>query len=426
MSTPHALPSLARRSPRMTPAERRATASLASIYGLRLLGMFVILPVFALYAQTLPGGASHTLIGIALGAYGLTQALLQIPFGWASDRWGRKPVIYSGLVIFAVGSFIAAVGAPTSAGSSSGAACRARAPFPPPSSRSPPISRATPCARARWPSSASRSRATFAASLVVGPGAQGLDRRARHLRADRRARARRHRGGPLRGARCPSAAPTDRAVAPRQLARVAARPAAAAPELRHLRAARGADGAVHASAVRAARQRPREPSGTGSSTCPVLVVSIAADAARSCASVDRPERGKPLMNAARRRCCWLPRSRSRSRCTRSRRCASRSRCSSPRSTCSKPCCLRWCPSTRTRDARGAAIGVNSSAQFLGAFAGAAIGGWLAGTCGRRLRLRLLRGADGAWLVATATMAAPCPLRHQLLDGRNVRWPRSTR
>ena len=94
----------------MTPAERRATASLASIYGLRLLGMFVILPVFALYAQTLPGGASHTLIGVALGAYGLTQAILQIPFGWASDRWGRKPVIYMGLFLFAVGSFIAAWG----------------------------------------------------------------------------------------------------------------------------------------------------------------------------------------------------------------------------------------------------------------------------------------------------------------------------
>ena len=93
---------------RMTAAERRATVSLASIYGLRLLGMFIILPVFALYAETLPGGASHTLIGVALGAYGLTQAILQIPFGWASDRWGRKPVIYAGLAVFALGSFVAA------------------------------------------------------------------------------------------------------------------------------------------------------------------------------------------------------------------------------------------------------------------------------------------------------------------------------
>ncbi len=92
----------------MNAGERRATASLAAIYGLRLLGMFVILPVFALYADTLQGGASHTMIGIALGAYGLTQAMLQIPFGWASDRWGRKPVIYAGLAIFAIGSFVAA------------------------------------------------------------------------------------------------------------------------------------------------------------------------------------------------------------------------------------------------------------------------------------------------------------------------------
>lgn len=93
---------------RMTPAERRATTGLASIYGLRMLGMFIVLPVLALYAEKLPGGADHTMIGLALGTYGLTQAVLQIPFGWASDRWGRKPVIVFGLVIFALGSFIAA------------------------------------------------------------------------------------------------------------------------------------------------------------------------------------------------------------------------------------------------------------------------------------------------------------------------------
>jgi len=95
-------------SARMTPNERRATTSLAGIFGLRMLGMFIILPVFALYAETLPGGDSHTLVGIALGAYGLTQALLQVPFGWASDRFGRKPTIVAGLVVFAVGSFVAA------------------------------------------------------------------------------------------------------------------------------------------------------------------------------------------------------------------------------------------------------------------------------------------------------------------------------
>jgi MFS family permease len=92
----------------MTPAERRASTGLASIYGLRMLGLFIILPVFALYAEHLPGGQSHLLMGIALGAYGLTQAILQIPAGWLSDRYGRKPVIYVSLILFALGSFIAA------------------------------------------------------------------------------------------------------------------------------------------------------------------------------------------------------------------------------------------------------------------------------------------------------------------------------
>ena len=95
-------------SPRMTANERRATIGLAGIFGLRMLGMFIVLPVLALYAEGLPGGRDHLLVGLALGAYGLTQAVLQIPFGWASDRWGRKPVIVAGLVIFALGSFVAA------------------------------------------------------------------------------------------------------------------------------------------------------------------------------------------------------------------------------------------------------------------------------------------------------------------------------
>ncbi|MEO5655406.1 MAG: MFS transporter [Nitrosospira sp.] len=93
---------------KMSPIELRATAGLAGIYGLRMLGMFIILPVFAFYAEHLPGGVSYTLVGIALGAYGLTQAILQIPFGWLSDRIGRKPVIYIGLILFAIGSFVAA------------------------------------------------------------------------------------------------------------------------------------------------------------------------------------------------------------------------------------------------------------------------------------------------------------------------------
>jgi len=93
---------------KMSPVELRATAGLAGIYGLRMLGMFIILPVFAFYAEHLPGGDNYTLVGLALGAYGLTQAILQIPFGWLSDRIGRKPVIYFGLILFAIGSFVAA------------------------------------------------------------------------------------------------------------------------------------------------------------------------------------------------------------------------------------------------------------------------------------------------------------------------------
>jgi MFS family permease len=91
----------------MTRAEKRAASGLAAIFGLRMLGMFLILPVFALYAEDLPGGDNHTLVGLALGMYGLTQALLMLPFGMASDRIGRKKVIIFGLVVFALGSFIA-------------------------------------------------------------------------------------------------------------------------------------------------------------------------------------------------------------------------------------------------------------------------------------------------------------------------------
>ncbi len=92
----------------MTRSEKRAAAGLAAIFGLRMLGMLMILPVFALYAQHLPGGDNHTLVGLTLGIYGLTQAVLMIPFGMASDRIGRKKIIVLGLLIFAFGSFVAA------------------------------------------------------------------------------------------------------------------------------------------------------------------------------------------------------------------------------------------------------------------------------------------------------------------------------
>ena len=92
----------------MTATERRAGVSLAAIFGLRMLGLFLILPVFSVYAPTLAGGDDVLLVGLALGAYGLTQAFFQIPYGMASDRWGRKPVIVAGLLLFAAGSFLAA------------------------------------------------------------------------------------------------------------------------------------------------------------------------------------------------------------------------------------------------------------------------------------------------------------------------------
>lgn len=93
---------------KMSPEERRTGASLASIFALRMLGLFLILPVFSVYAKTLPGGDNLALVGFALGAYGLTQAVFQIPYGIASDLWGRKQVIVVGLLIFALGSFVAA------------------------------------------------------------------------------------------------------------------------------------------------------------------------------------------------------------------------------------------------------------------------------------------------------------------------------
>ena len=91
----------------MSPSELRASLSLASIFGLRMLGMFIILPVFTLWAQSQPGW-NLELAGIAIGAYGLTQALLQIPMGRLSDRFGRKPLLYVGLAAMAAGSFVCA------------------------------------------------------------------------------------------------------------------------------------------------------------------------------------------------------------------------------------------------------------------------------------------------------------------------------
>jgi MFS family permease len=93
---------------RMEPAERRSLGGLAAIYAARMLGLFLLLPVLALYAGGLPG-ATPLLVGLAMGAYGLTQACLQIPFGALSDRVGRRPMILVGLVLYALGSVLGAL-----------------------------------------------------------------------------------------------------------------------------------------------------------------------------------------------------------------------------------------------------------------------------------------------------------------------------
>src|SRR5690242_9942631 len=93
---------------KMTNTERRAVISLSSIMSLRMIGLFMVLPMFTLYASQLQG-ATPTLIGLAMGIYGLAQAILQIPFGALSDRIGRKPVIMAGLLIFSLGSLLCAI-----------------------------------------------------------------------------------------------------------------------------------------------------------------------------------------------------------------------------------------------------------------------------------------------------------------------------
>ena len=90
----------------MLARERRAVGVVALIAVCRMFGLFALLPVLAIYAADLES-ATPTLIGLAVGGYGLTQAFLQVPFGMASDRWGRKPVIVVGMLLFAAGSFIA-------------------------------------------------------------------------------------------------------------------------------------------------------------------------------------------------------------------------------------------------------------------------------------------------------------------------------
>lgn len=93
----------------LTPSERQASFALAGLFACRMLGLFLLLPVFAVAARGLPGGDDPAKVGLAMGMYGLTQAILQIPFGLASDRWGRRPIVLLGLALFVIGSVLCAL-----------------------------------------------------------------------------------------------------------------------------------------------------------------------------------------------------------------------------------------------------------------------------------------------------------------------------
>ena len=109
VSLSHDIPPDTPHAARMTPDEKRSAFSLASIYALRMLGLFMVLPVFMIEARQYEGGQDASAVGFAMGIYGLVQAMLQIPFGLAADRWGRKRVIYLGLGLLALGSVIGAM-----------------------------------------------------------------------------------------------------------------------------------------------------------------------------------------------------------------------------------------------------------------------------------------------------------------------------
>ena len=401
MSNPAAPPAA---SPRMTPAETRAAASLASIYGLRLFGMFVILPVFALYATALPGGASHTLIGIALGAYGLTQAILQIPFGWASDRWGRKPVIYLGLAIFAGGSF-AAAWAPSIGWVIFGRCLQGAG----------AISAAAVALTADLTRDAVRTRAmaiigitiggTFAASLVAGPvlkawiGVPGIFALTGLLALAAIAIVRYAVPDPGEEATAPSG---QRDVATGNLARVIA-------DAQLLRLNFGTF-TLHAVLMALFTQLPFALRDNGIAAdrhwvvyLPVLAASVLL-MLPFLRHVDRPLRGKPLMNGAVIALLGAQVALALSLHSLVALCVALTLFFAALNLLEAmlPSLVSKCAPD---DARGAAIGINSTAQFLGAFVGAAAGGWLADHAGDASVFVFGVAMSALWLAASATMSA---------------------
>ena len=214
--------------------ELRAALSLAAVFSVRLLGLFMIYPVFAAYARNL-SGASPYLIGEALGIYGLSQGLLQIPFGLLSDKIGRKVMIVLGLILFAAGSAVAAlstsidgviIGRALQGGGAVGSVILALV--------------------ADLTAEENRTKAmalvgvtiggSFMVALVAGPIVASFVGVCRHFLADGGAGAGRHRHNPVRGAQSAAAA---RASRRRSRAghdrRGAARQGAAAARFRHLR-----------------------------------------------------------------------------------------------------------------------------------------------------------------------------------------------
>ena len=388
-------------NPRMTPAERRATASLASIYGLRLLGMFVILPVFALHAQSLPGGTSHTLIGIALGAYGLTQAAVADSLRLGLRQMGRKPVIYSGLLVFAAGSFIAAVATDIAlvivgrclqgAGAISAAVIALTA----------DLTRDSVRTRAMAAIGITIA-ATFAASLILGPildgaiGVPGIFALTGALALAAIAVVR-------YAVPDPESAATDRKVTPGQLLRVACDP-------QLLRLNYGTF-ALHAALMALFTQVPFALRDNGLPSerhwivyLPVLVVSIAV-MLPFLRQIDRPGTAKPLMNAAVAVLLVAVGGLALSLHSLVALCIALTVFFAALNLLEA-----MLPALVSKyaapAARGAAIGVNSSAQFLGAFAGAAIGGWIADHAGAASVFLFCVALVAAWLAATATMTRP--------------------